>query len=113
MKNRRRRLRRQRRASWRAERAWVESELANPSPGTGLNASFDEALINHSVRRCLGCGGRGWRERRDKPAGKVRCRVCSGYGSIRVSLVDGRITPLYPAKVYWHRPWPPRTSRWS
>jgi hypothetical protein len=79
----------------------------------GLDANFDEALLNQEWRRCQACGGGGWKDRRHKAAGKVLCRVCQGFGSICVSLVDGRITPITYSKIYWHRRWPPRTSRWG
>jgi DnaJ-class molecular chaperone len=109
VKNRRRRLRRQRRARDRAERAWVESELENPAPGTELDATFDEALINQALRRCGSCGGKGWKQRRHKPGGRVVCRVCQGGGSIFRWPNRRKITPTFGySKVYWHRRWPPR-----
>jgi hypothetical protein len=84
----------------------VREELANPSPYTQEDASFDEALLAAMPGRCTGCGGKGWKERRHKPTGRVICRVCQGYGSIRLDPFSGKIKPLWPSKVYWHRrPW--------
>jgi hypothetical protein len=58
-----------------------------------------------SLKKCQGCGSRGWRERRDKPHGRVPCRVCQGagviHGDFSVYSSDGKIRPFRPSKVYW------------
>jgi hypothetical protein len=111
MKNRRRRLRRQKRAYVRAVERWYEAERANPSEANRTDANVDELLLDYGCRRCNGCAGRGWRERRHKPTGRVVCRVCQGYGRIPRWSLDGRIKPAAPSKVYWTGRWPPRWAR--
>jgi hypothetical protein len=76
-------------------------ELRSPSPERLHDAGFDEILIELTDHRCTGCRGSGWRERRHKPTGRVKCRVCQGYGVVMRRPGGWRLCPIRVCKTYY------------
>jgi hypothetical protein len=93
VRNSRRRLRRQRRSRRRAERAWVESELADPSPGIELDSNFGEHWPGRNIAVVRDAAATGGRIAATRPLGR------SGVASVR-----GSATPTCPSPPARSRP---------
>jgi hypothetical protein len=110
LKNERRRARSRRRHQLRCLLRVVENYLQFDEQHDPYKVFVIELPGILHYKRCEACGGRGHKERRDKPQGWVVCRVCQGAGAIHRLGPDGKIFALRPSKVYYHRQrWEPRS----
>ena len=81
-------------------RRFNELSLEERESSVAMGYVYNSRIRLHPTR-CTSCGGRGVRERRDRPRAEVACRVCQGTGWIQRRVWDDAILGLRPNKTYW------------